>query len=202
MDTVSHPAVMALASVIEDAANLLRLPVEGIAVEFLESRTWPDSCLGLPTSEEVCAEVMTSGFLVGIGDGFSYRTDLQGNVRRETETVDRELEVHFRQVGGLGGWSSEYHADTSSLSPADAEQVRQFIDITNFFHLPEEVGNGQPIAYMYTYTISVISGRRNHRVRTYDGRGPHESPALEKFVSWLKARAPEPAPDISGDVEV
>ena len=131
-----------------------------------------------------------------LGDGFSYRTDTQGNFRREVETVDQELVVHFRQVVCFGGWSSEYHADDSSLSPVDVAQIRQFIDESDFFHLPEEVGNGQPIVDMYNYTVSVMQGRRNHNVRTYDGGGPHESPALEEFVSWLKARAPEPGPEI------
>lgn len=196
MNTVSHPSVVALSAVVEDAANLLRVPVEEIAVEYLESKEWPDSCLGLPNQDDICADVATPGYLVVIGDGFSYRTDTQGAVRREVETIDQELEVHFRQVGGLGGWSSEYHADDSSLSPADAAQIRQFIDETDFFHLPEEVGNGQPIADLYNYTVSVMHGRRNHKVRTYDGGGPHENPALEDFVSWLKARAPEPGPDI------
>lgn len=200
MNETSHPAVLALSAVIGDAANLLRIPIDEIAVEYIEAREWPDSCLGLPQDNEGCAEVVTPGYLVVLSDGFSYRTDMQGNVRRETDTLDRELEVHFRQVGGIGGWSSEYDADDSSLSPADAAEIRRFIDSTDFFRLPNEVGNGAPISDMYSYTVSVAHGRRNHKVHTYDGGGPHDSPALAEFIGWLRARTPEPGPVVDPNV--
>ena len=194
MERGSHPAVVALAATITHAANLLRLPIEAITVEYLEAKEWPDSCLGLPGENEGCADVVTPGFLIVLGEGFSYRTDMQGNVRRETDIVDRELDVHFRQSGGIGGWSSEFHGDDSSLSPADVARIRQFLEETDFFHLPEEVGNGQPIADGYSYRITVAHGRRRHTVSTYDGSGPLEHPALADFLTWLKAQAPEPGP--------
>lgn len=194
MDGASHPATVALSAAISDAAGLLRVPVDEIVVEHLEYRDWPDSCLGLPQDGDACRDVITPGYLVVLGDGFSYRTDTKGTVRRETDAVDAELRVSFRQSGGIGRWSSEYHADDASLSPADAAQIRQFIDDTDFFHLPEQVGNGDPIPDMYSYTIFVAYGRRNRAVSTYDGGGPLERPALADFISWLKAKAPEPAP--------
>lgn len=194
MDGTLHPATVALSAAIADAANLLRVPIEGIAVESLESMDWNDSCLGLPQEGEVCADVITPGYRVVLGDGFTYRTDTRGKVRRETSPVENELEVHFRQSGGLGGWTSEYQADDSSLSPEDAVRIRQFIDDTDFFDLPEHVGNGDAIPDLYSYTLFVAHGRRNHTVNTYDGTGPHEVPALAEFISWLKGRAPQPGP--------
>lgn len=128
-------------------------------------------------------------YVIELGDGLSCRTDTKGNVRREADSVDTELEVRFRQSGGIGGWTSEYHADDSTLSPEDAARVRQFIDDAGFFELAEQVGNGEPIADLYTYTLFLAHGRRNHTVHTYDGTGPHESPALAEFISWLKERA-------------
>jgi hypothetical protein len=194
MDGTSHPATVALSAVIVDAANLLRVPLREIAVEFLEARDWPDACLGLAQDGEGCADVITPGFIVFLGDGFRYRTDTKGNVRRETDTVDTELHVHFRQVGGIGGWSSEYYGDDASLTPADAARIRRFIESADFFHLPPEVGNGEPISDLYRYTIFLAHGRRNRTVSTYDGSGPHESPSLAEFIAWLKERAPEPGP--------
>ena len=144
MNETPHPIVLALSAVIADTASLLRVPVEEIAVEYVEAKEWPDSCLGLPQSNEGCADVISPRYLVVLRDGFSYRTDMLGNVRRATGNPDQELEVHFRQVGGIGGWSSEYHADDDSLSPDDAAQIRQFVDSTDFFRLPKEVGNGAP----------------------------------------------------------
>lgn len=192
MDGTSHPATVALTNVIVDAANLQRMPFEDITVELLEARVWPDSCLGLAQAGEGCADAITPGFVVVLGDGFRYRTDTKGNVRKEIEPIDTELRVHFRQVGGLGGWASEYLADDTSLLPADAERLRRFIDRTDFFHLAQEVGNGDPLPDQYRYTIFLAHGRRNRTVSSYDGSGPHESPPLAEFIAWLKSQAPEP----------
>lgn len=192
MDGTSHPATVALAAAIADAAKLLRVPIDGITVESLEARDWPDSCLGLPQEDEGCTDAVTPGYLVILGDGFRYRTDTQGNVRRETNLVDHELVVRFIQSGGLGGWTSEYHVNDSSLTAEDAARIRQFIQESDFFHLPEQVGNGDPITDLYNYELFVAHGRRNHTVNTYDGTGPHENPGLAEFISWLTERAPQP----------
>lgn len=111
MNNTAHPAAIAITAAANDAANVLRVPIDQITVESLEAREWSDSCLGLPEDGEACLDVITPGYLIVLGDGFSYRTDMLGNIRRETDIMDRELRVHFRQSGGLGGWTSNYHAD-------------------------------------------------------------------------------------------
>jgi hypothetical protein len=190
----SHPAAIAISAVVADAANMLRVPVEDIVVEYLEAREWRDSCLELPSKGEACLDVVTPGYQVALGDGFRYRTDQQGKIRREMVAVDTELHVSFKQTGGIGGWMSEYFADDSTLSPADVQQLRQYIEDTDYFHLPDEVGNGHPIADGYNYDLFLAVGRRNNTVRTYDGSGPPDSPALLELIDWLKQRAPQPGP--------
>jgi hypothetical protein len=194
MDARSHPAVVAVAAVVSDAANRLRVPVADIVVDYIEARDWRDACLELPGPNEACADVVTPGYLVVLGDGFRYRTDRQGSFRRESIAVDTEIRVQFKQAGGIAGFVSEYFADETTLPPADAQQLRQFITDTDFFHLPEEVGNGAPIADGFSYTIFLAVGRRNHTVRTYEGSGPSDSPALWELIEWLKQRAPAPHP--------
>lgn len=194
MDTAAHPAALAVTAAVADAANILRVPIEAITVEYLEARDWPDSCLGLPRGDEACADVVTPGYLIGLGEGLTYRADRAGNVRRDPSSPDRELVVYFRQSGGIGGWSSEYYADDSSLSPDDAAHIRAFIDEVGFFDLPRTVVNGEPIRDGYRYTLFLAHGRRNHQVSTYDGSGPHESATLDRFIDWLRQRAPAPHP--------
>lgn len=193
MSDTSHPATVALSAAIANASDLLLVPIQEITVESLEAREWPDSCLGLGKEDEGCADVITPGFLVVLGDGFRFRTDMQGQVRQETNQTDTELRIEFREVGRIGGWSSEFHAEDSTLSAANAAYIRQFIDAAGFFDLPAEVSNGQPIADLYSYTLTLAHGRRNHTVHTYEGTGPHESPALAEFIEWLKARVPSGA---------
>jgi hypothetical protein len=196
VNQISHPAVVAISAVVADAANILKMPVEAIVVEYVEAREWRDSCLELPKNGEACLDVVTPGYHVALGAGFRYRTDQQGNIRREVVAVETELRVYFKQTGGIGGWTSEYSADDSTLPPADVKHLRQFIEDTNFFHLPPEVGNGAPIADGFTYRLFLAVGRRNHTVETYDGSGPAESPALLELIDWLKQRAPQPGPRV------
>lgn len=193
-DDGSHPAVAALAAVIADAADLLRVPASELAVELLEARQWPDTCLGLGGPDEGCGDAITPGYRVTLGDGFAYRTDTTGGIRRETRPVDRELLLRFRQVGGIGGWSSELVLDDASLSTEEADSIRRFIDEAGVFELPAEVGNGDPVADGYRYELFIAHGRRNTTVRTWDGSGPAGSPALMAFIAWLRERAPEPGP--------
>jgi hypothetical protein len=196
MENTSHAAVLALSAAVEDAANLLRVPTSEIKVESLEAREWPDGCLGLGNDTEACTDAVTPGFLIMLGDGFRYRTDMQGNIRAESGSVDTELMIRFVQTGGIGGWTSEYQADDSTLTASDAAEIRRFIEESNFFDLPSEVPNGQPLHDMYDYTLTVAHGRRNHTVHTYDGSGPNESPELARFIGWLKERLPAPGPSI------
>lgn len=201
MTDPAHPAVRALAAVLADAAGLLRLDPADLRLELMEARDWPDTCLGLGGPDDACGDAITPGYLVILADGLVYRTDATGSaVRRDTSTIDRELVVHFRQTGGIGGWSSEYYADDGSLAPEEADHLRRFIDEAGYFDLPAEVGNGAPIFDGYRYTLFLAHGRRSHTVRTYDGGGPPESPALDALIGWLKARAPEPHPHpVTGD---
>lgn len=48
-------------------------------------KEWPDSCLGLPEKDEMCAQVVTSGYEVtvqGNGKEAIYRTNDDGSVMR------------------------------------------------------------------------------------------------------------------------
>jgi hypothetical protein len=52
----------------------------------VELEEWPDACLGLAESGEVCATVITPGYRVTVEIGGAiavYRTSLRGDVRRE-----------------------------------------------------------------------------------------------------------------------
>ena len=196
MDQTSHSSLRALSAALAHASNMLRMPAEEISLESMVARDWPDSCLGLGQANEGCADVVTPGYLIVLGDGFRYRADKAGNIRQQTLNMDEELRIEFHQSGGIGGWSSEYVADDSTLSPEEADHVRRFIDESNFFEMPTEVTNGTPIADLYDYTVTLAHGRRNHTVHTYDGSGPHESPALVEFIGWLQERAPIPGPKI------
>ncbi len=83
MNRTINPAVAALSAVVADVANTQGTPPHEIAVESLVAHQWRDSCLELPKPDEICTDAITPGYYVQLGDGIRYRTDQQGNVRRE-----------------------------------------------------------------------------------------------------------------------
>src|SRR5512147_423314 len=45
-------------------SETLGTPVENIQITQVEKMDWPNACLGLPKADEVCAEVVTPGWLL------------------------------------------------------------------------------------------------------------------------------------------
>ena len=66
-------------------SQTLAVPLESIQIENVEKRDWPNSCLGLPEGDEVCAEVITPGWLLTFNvdnQEYRYRVDTTGTVIR------------------------------------------------------------------------------------------------------------------------
>jgi len=54
---------------------------DGATLVSVERTSWPDSCLGLARPDEVCAQVITTGYRVTVSRGgkqLEYHTDLDG----------------------------------------------------------------------------------------------------------------------------
>ncbi|MFZ3078769.1 MAG: hypothetical protein WA109_03710 [Bellilinea sp.] len=70
-------------------AQKLGLSIENVTIQNVEPVLWSDSCLGLGAADEMCAQVLTSGYLVTLlaeGQIYEYRTDLDGTVVRAVVT--------------------------------------------------------------------------------------------------------------------
>jgi len=73
-------------SVQNEVSRVLGVPLESIQIEQVEKMEWPDSCLGLPQGDEVCAEGITPGWLLTFnigGQQYLYRVDETGTVIRQ-----------------------------------------------------------------------------------------------------------------------
>jgi hypothetical protein len=63
----------------------LGVPLESIQIQDVQKMDWPNSCLGLPEDNEVCAEVITPGWLLTFNidnQVYRYRVDTTGTVIR------------------------------------------------------------------------------------------------------------------------
>ena len=67
-------------------SQTLGVAVEQIQITNVEQKDWPNACLGLPQGDEVCAEVITPGWLLTFninGQEHKYRVDKTGTVIRQ-----------------------------------------------------------------------------------------------------------------------
>jgi hypothetical protein len=68
-----------------DLSRRVGIPVEQLKVINYKRKIWPNGCLGLPKTDEVCTQALVEGWRITLSDGRSswvYRTDLEGLVLR------------------------------------------------------------------------------------------------------------------------
>jgi hypothetical protein len=73
----------------------LGLSMEHITIIDIQSQEWPDACLGLAQAGQICAQMITPGYLVILevnGDQYEYRTDQAGSLVVLAEAPDTEVE--------------------------------------------------------------------------------------------------------------
>lgn len=77
----------AVLSAEEELSIELQIPVDEIEIVSYSQMDWSDSCLGLGTAEEICAQAITPGWRVVLeaeGTEYIYRTDISADIiRRE-----------------------------------------------------------------------------------------------------------------------
>jgi hypothetical protein len=73
----------------------LGLSMEQISIIDIQPQEWPDACLGLAQAGQICAQMITPGYLVVLevnGDQYEYRTDQAGSLVVLAEAPDAEVE--------------------------------------------------------------------------------------------------------------
>jgi hypothetical protein len=192
--TRAHPAIVALIAALDNAATELNVPVAEIVVQRLEAQEWPDGCLGLTESGEVCTEALVSGYRIVLQTAdaeISYRTDQQGNVRREPAEMSQDaLQIHLERTGGIAGRRDELDLNAANLTDAEASELRRLIEEADFWNLPEEIDEGTAITDGYEYVVTVSDGADSHTASIYGIASLDHSgnQGLWRLVSWLEER--------------
>jgi hypothetical protein len=65
-------------AVVDQLARQLRIPRESVQILQVTNAEWPNSCLGLPAEDEICAMMITPGYAISVaasGQRYDYRTD-------------------------------------------------------------------------------------------------------------------------------
>jgi hypothetical protein len=107
-DKVPAPVLQArqaLAAELGVAPNTIQI------LSFAEAQ-WPDTCLGLPRPDEMCAEVITEGyggaFQAG-GEQWEFRVDLSGEITRFVPSAEQPVSqvLTWRREGGIAGFCDD-----------------------------------------------------------------------------------------------
>ena len=95
--TTSQPADETVAPGAQEAVDaakeflVIQLGVDGEEIQVVQATAveWPDACLGIPATDEICAQVITPGFVItlettvdGVGEYFAFHTDESGEALR------------------------------------------------------------------------------------------------------------------------
>jgi hypothetical protein len=97
------------------------------------------------------------------------------------------MRIELKVEGGLAylpGMKKPITVDSDKLSKSDAAALKKLVDAAEFFDLPSTINKPAPGAADYqTYTITVESGKRQHRVQAVD---PVDSTALLDLIDFVR----------------
>ncbi len=83
------PATVA-AAVRQDLSRSTGITADKLKVTESSRKSWPNTCLGLGSSDEICAQMIVEGWRVVVSDGrqtWVYRTNARGNILRLEKKV-------------------------------------------------------------------------------------------------------------------
>ena len=92
------------------------------------------------------------------------------------------MRIRFEQTGGIMGRKISLDLDTSELPADEAETLRQVLDDTNFFALPENLV-AHPVPDELQYLITVETDDVVHSVRAGDTTATSALRALIQILS-------------------
>lgn len=179
-------------------ASQLNVDVADVAILSFERREWNNACLGLAEPDEVCAEVLTPGWLVMLqvdGQRYEVHTDVSGQqVRVAADNRSRQpagaddAAVILRREGGIAGQVSEWRlypsgqveimasasardgsATQVEVDPARIDTLVNQIEERGFFDLQSNYLPAEACCDRFTYTLTVTADGRTHSVRAIEG---------------------------------
>jgi hypothetical protein len=178
----------AVAAAIEKLSRQLDLSPAQIELVLVEEAEWPDPCLGLPEPDELCAMVITPGYLVELqsgGQSYRFRTDLEGSTVRQERSEPAQAAIDAAKE--LLAEELELEIDPAQI---DLMLVEEAEWPNACLGLPEEdemcaevLVSGYRIELMVSEQIHVIRTDQEGRLARLEAQTP--SPAAEAAVQAL-----------------
>ena len=104
------------------------------------------------------------------------------------------MKVSVVRGGGLAGVVQTTIADSDTLAPEHAAQLRRKVDEAGFFGLPGDTGRSPGTPDRFLYAVTVEDDDRAHTVRRAEPDLPDGLGALIDWVSSVPGRRDELSP--------
>jgi hypothetical protein len=199
----------------QELAAQLGLGTEAVEVLAYEQVEWPDSCLGLPEPTEMCAQVITPGWLVTLLAGDQR---YEAHTTREGETVrigsgslegsrnhPDDAAVVFEQTGGFAGVQITYHIyddrpmerldgpagpdqriEAVPVDPAAVDRLLADLEQAGFFELSSDASSEIPCCDFFVYQLTAQAGSQKNTVTVVE-TGDNQSAPEWQYVDLVRA---------------
>ena len=98
--------------------------------------------------------------------------------------------IKFERTGGFAGIRFAADFELDDLPENQAQQILELLDDMDFDELPEQMLGSQQVADGFTYSITVVTEKRQHTVNTSDTSAPQKmEPLLEILTQIAKQQA-------------
>jgi emfourin len=98
--------------------------------------------------------------------------------------------IQFERTGGFAGIRFAADFELDDLPKDQARQILELLDDMDFNGLPEQILGGQQVADGFSYSITVVTEKRQHSVTTSDMAAPKKmEPLLEILTQIAKQQA-------------
>lgn len=169
-------------------AELLGVKAEEIEIRSVQSVTWPDGCLGLAKSDEMCTMAIVPGYRVMLVFGreeHTYRTDETGRVLRHEMSVLKT--PRLPEKPSLIAWQNVECTEQALLLPeglsiGDCEGTHTLLEWEN--------GEIPPVASDWLTQLAPFYAQTPAGTVAFSGQGMQTaSPAEQRAIAeWLKIR--------------
>lgn len=93
------------------------------------------------------------------------------------------MRVTLETTGGFGGLTTTKTIDSDKLLADQANMLRQLVDRSGFFNLPETIGYTGPARDFFQYKMTIESEGKEHTIAVDE---PAASPELKTLIQFLR----------------
>ena len=96
------------------------------------------------------------------------------------------MRISIERSGGFAGITMKTAVDEKDLAPDEAQKLRQLVEETDFFDLPEKVVSRSPQPDRFQYELKLEEKGRQNTVTVSEEAMPEK---LKPLVNWLMEKA-------------